>query len=339
MVISACAFPSIYEAIAALALTGGTIDARGCPSTLDHTLVLGSNTQPVILLVDPTDRWAITIKDGSDAIVLGNRSAIIGAGHGRVLPSQGFVLADGAHVGAVITTAVGDDTLGRAFLEGFQIFGNTNAVVDRAMIDLVRVTDNSIIRGLTIAGFSNCAGLQFRGDKGYPGQADVYSVTINGFGLPGARPLVIRGDVSKGSIVGGINIYGGSITHPGPGGIPIIDIDGVVGVTLSGVQIESSSAQDIGVQIRNARNIHIQRLLATAAGAAGTDVVRVLPPTNWGTEGIVVEMVENWNQWKNTLNDLVNHVSYSGAQYWHLPFWNMRGRNGASSLIGRWSSY
>lgn len=307
------AFAKINAAIAALPAGGGTVDARGFGATsqaVTTPLIIGSATKPVTLLIDGNTRFEIAITSGADAIQLWSKSSLICLNQTNAT-SATFALAATARVNTALSSYPRSPAGNLTYQQGCSFEGNSGAHVSSAMVELYNPTDISAVRNELIWNFFG-VGLKVSSNQGSGGAGPVNleNLSINGRGNPGAIPVQVLWSKGAGAM-GDINFLGGSFTHPGPGGLPIIDLEGsgVEGVNLYGTQFESANRDDIGVLINNARGVLISGPLFTAsASQPGADCVKITQSSGIALDVIVNNLI-NLNAWAHSINDTVNHIT------------------------------
>lgn len=297
----------LSNALADLQPSGGTVIVPpNYTETITSPLVIGSASQVVNLLVDRSSTITINITSGTDAIQIWSKSSLVGIGEGNALDAN-FILAPTANVSSLLASYPRN---ANAILNirGLTFKGNASATVSNAMFDLFGITDQSTISDSVIWNFANTYGVKVTDGAGAPvGPFDFNNITINGMFLAGAKPVLLQG--SAATIMGGVNFFGGSLTHPGAGGNAIVDIQGIdgnqiVGVNFYGTQIESSNVNDIGININNATNIGIHDVLFTAGNNPGATCIKIA-----GTSTVYAEQIFNQASWTNTLQNTVSGLT------------------------------
>jgi hypothetical protein len=318
----------ITAAIADLPAAGGTVDCRGygaTQQTIAAPLIVGSATKQVAMIIDRATQFNVTISNGADAIQLWVESAIVALDMGNVLAVGNFVVTPGANINNLIASypRAGPSITN---IRGITLVGNVAATVTGAMLDLVGVTDKSTVQE-TIAYNFNGVGLRIQNAAGgVPvGPLNITNISFNGSGLAGARPVLIN-SVAGGGVISGVNFFGGSITHPGPGGLAMVDIQGgagnaINGVSFYGTQFESINTSDIGININNGLGITGSGLVFTSAGVNGTSCVKI-SQSGGVSYNLTFDNITNFNSWANTIQDTINTVSLTDpriAHYTYLP--------------------
>ena len=149
----------INSCIAELPAHGGICDARGFGATTQNvaaTIVAGTLTKMVTLLIDRATQFKCTITDGEACVELGGGSAIVASGETEALAGQhgGFVLSSGATVSNVLRLA--DQVSGAGFaIENIVINTNPRATVKDSVVNLTNPLQVGTVRGLTIGGYAN----------------------------------------------------------------------------------------------------------------------------------------------------------------------------------------
>ncbi len=326
----------INACISALPANGGICDARGFGSTLQTIaakVTVGTNSKTVTLRVDRTTTFHCTIINGTDPCFdLGPGSAIIGDGGVVTLPNAGITFASNANVVAGVRNIQqnGGNFVG-AYIEGLTIIPNPTMTVKDAIVSLQNALQITHIKNLSIGG-SGVAGilLKLYCTKGKScGNVEFDNIQVDCMGATGCKPVWI-GCTSADSTsltncsIGSINFQGPSaMVHPGPGGIPIFDIEGGNGaggcnpiedINWYGVQLESRNTGDIGILLNGVNgSAHVYGLVATANTNPGADVIRISQPAGCTVDGIDIRGVSNQALWTNTLNNTINNRTFSAA--------------------------
>jgi len=315
------AFAKINAAIAALPDTGGTVDARGFGTgtfPVSTQLIVGSITKPVTLLVDNSSKFEITLTGGIDAIQLWNKSSIVSENQTHALDAT-FALTAACNVNTILSTYPRSSAGNLTYLQGISFKGATGATVASALVELYNPSNITTVRNCLIWNFFG-VGLLISGNAGCGGEGplNLENLTVDGGGNAGAQDVLIQCADTAGVIVG-VNFYGGSFTHPGPGGLPIIKLEGgstsgVENVNFYGCQFESANSGDIGILVSNARAINIIGSSFTAQGGhSGADCVKIQQSVGWSLN-IVVQNLVNYNAWTNSINDTVNAVTVTQSR-------------------------
>jgi len=307
------AFAKINSAIAALPPSGGTVDARGFGATTQPVatpLTIGGPNKPVVLIIDGNTQFLISLNGGVDAIQLWSKSSLICLNQTNAT-SATFTLTSSASVNTILSTFPRTPEGNLTYQQGCSFMGNSSARVASALVELYNPTDISAVRNELIWNFFGI-GLKLSVNRGSGGAGPVNleNLSVNGFGNPGAVPVLIQANPGSAAI-GGINFLGGSYTHPGAGGLPIIDLEGgsiagVEGINFFGSQFESSNPDDIGILINDARDVLISGTLYTAAGGKpGADCVKIAQSKS-SSLGVIINNLINLNSWTHSINDTVN---------------------------------
>lgn len=316
--------------VAAMAVipNGGILDARGYGATgriwAAHVNI-GSATVQYTVLLDRATQFSVTVNSGLSAITLWSGSAIVAAGTSNPIPNTGgFNLAPGANVASILnfSSATSEPIVG---VHGITLRGNATATVTNGLIDVLNLTDQTTISDIIVWDFTNTVGILVRTAANIAlGPINFTNVTVNGLGNTGARPVQIT--TSGNGELGPVNFIGGSLTHPGPGGLSIVDIQGpaasslINGINFFGTQFESSSGADIGINCVNCFAIHGVGLIFTAgSGGAGTSCIKI---SNSGgiTGQLTFDNITNYNAWANTIQDAINSVNITEARLVHYTY-------------------
>jgi hypothetical protein len=312
----------IGAAEAALPSGGGIVDARGygCTTqTIANQLLVGSSSKQVTLLLDRCTVYNITVAGGVDAIQVYNDSSIKAVeGSNPLNTSSGFALAPSANLKNAISCQPANSQ-NTCNLENITIKGISGARVSNAMLSLTGITDISTFRNILIWNFYNTVGLKILATTGVPvGPVNFENLSVNGGGNPGARPVQIyEGTSCRNCGIYGVNFIGGTLVHPGPGGLPIVDIDGqgvagaLSGVNFFGTYIEPINSSDIGFKIRDAANIVLSGV--STAGVAAADMVNLSQSVAGYTHGIKLLGIRQNGNWANTVNDTINSRLYTNG--------------------------
>ncbi len=315
------AFAKINAAIAALPPTGGTVDARGfaaTPQPVSTPLVIGSATKPVVLMMDGNTEYQISTTGGVDAIQLWSKSSLICLNQTNAT-SATFALTKMASVNTILSSYPRSPAGNLTYQQGCSFKGNSGATVSSALVELYNATDITGVRNELIWNFFG-AGLKISINQGSGGSGPINleNLSVNGFGNPGAVPVLLQWN-KGGGVMGDINFLGGSFTHPGPGGLPIIDLEGgsaagIDGVNFYGAQFESANRDDIGILIDNTRDVFISGPLFTSSGSKpGADCVKIAQSGAYSL-GVVITNLINFNSWTRSINDTVNHITDTRAR-------------------------
>lgn len=317
----------INAAIADLPSGGGTIDCRGYGATtqiLAAPILVGSSSKQVAMIIDRSTQFNITATGGVDAVQVWEESSLEALDSGNVIPVGNFVVQDTANINNVVASypRAGPSITN---ITGITIVGDVVATVTGAMLDLVGVTDKSTIQNVIAYNF-NGPGLRIQNAAGgVPvGPLNITNVSINGVGIAGARPVQIN-CVLGGGVIAGVNFFGGSLTHPGTGGLPILDIQGngaancIDGVSLYGTQFESFNASDIGINIVDGLGVSGSGLTFTAAFSPGASCIKIAQ-TAGVSYNINFDNVTNFNSWTSTLVDTINSVTLTDPRITHYTF-------------------
>jgi hypothetical protein len=333
----ASADAKINACISALPANGGICDARGFGSTLQTIaakVTVGTNNKTVTLRVDRTTTFHCTITNGIDPCFdLGPGSAIIGDGGVVTLPNAGITFASNANVVAGVRSVQqdGGNFVG-AYMEGLTIIPNATMTVKDAIVSLQNPLQITHVKNLSIGG-RGVGGilLKLYCTTGKScGNVEFDNIQIDCLGGTGCKPVWIgctsANSIAPGSCGGilGIDFQGPSaVTHPGPGGIPIFDVEGGNGaggcnpiedINWYGVQLESRNTGDIGILLNGVNgSAHVYGLVATANTNPGADVIRISQPAGCTVDGIDIRGVSNQASWTNTLNNTINHRTFSPA--------------------------
>ena len=322
----------INNAVAAVT-DGGSVDARGYGATsrtIAANVAVGSSVglKTVTLLLDRTTKFTCTITDGTACWTVHGGSALIGLGGVVTNPNAGFQLAPNANVSNLLlyTNNIPSNLVG-GYIEGITLIGNSTATVTDAVFGVRNVLQISHIKNVTIGGGTrNTVMLKIyaTGNNLAAANINLDNVQIDGAGAVGARPIWI-GCAGPGSLttircggtgsVTNISFIGGLAVHPGPGGLPIVDIEGgdgsggqntVGNINFIGFQVESSNPGDIGILDNGASSLTIHSLLASCGGVCGTDVVKISQPGPGApVDGITISNLTNQGGWANTISNTV----------------------------------
>jgi hypothetical protein len=328
------AFAQINAAIAALPSTGGTVDARGFGTSaqaVSTQLVIGSHTKPVCLIVDANTQFNISNTGGLPAIILHNKCSLV-AFNSTNATNATFQLTASANVSSILTTEGSPGCI--CYIQGVTFASNASATVTDSLVDLEYVTDMSTIRNVLIWNFFG-VGLHLNACSG---PINLDNLSVNGLGNSGAQPVLITTESNAGSCYN-INFIGGSYTHPGSGGLPIVWLKNVVanganlsGITFYGTQFESTNSGDIGILIENATSIFGSGLTFTNAASAGTACIKLVQDAGGTVANIVLQSIFNQGVWTDTIDDTVNSITNTDAyvmSYKVAP-------SGSSDVIEQW---
>lgn len=319
-VVGVTAAAQINAAVAALPAAGGTILALYGASfqTIDVPLIIGSSTKQVTLIIERVTQFNITVVGGVDAIQLWVESSIVCLDMGNVQSVGNFVVANSANINNIIASypRAGPTIIN---VRGFTICGNPTATVNGAALDLIGCTDKSTIQDIVIYNHDGpCCRIR-NAVGGVPcGPINIINPSFNGSGLAGAIPLLIQ-DVAGGGVIMNINIFGGSLTHPGPGGLACASILGtsansINGVGFYGTQFESIQAADLGISILNATGIIGYGNGFTAAGTAGSVCVKIAASGGGVSYNHVFDGLVNFNAWAITIQNTTNGITITDAR-------------------------
>jgi hypothetical protein len=304
------AFAKINSAIAALPSSGGTVDARGFGAGIQAVstqLVIGSSTKPVCLIVDANTQFNISTTGAIPAIILNNKSSLV-AFNSTNATSATFELTASANVQAILATPSSSCI---CYIQGVSFAGNASATVSDSLLLLQYVTDMSTIRNVLIWAFYG-VGMHL---NACAGPILIDNCSINGFGNSGAQPVLVTTGPSSESVFG-ITFLGCSLTHPGPGGLPIVWLDNVVsnrsvlcGVSFVGTQFESINSGDIGILLENVRGVFGVGLTFTDDGTAGAACIKIVQDNGGTVDNVSFLNVFNQGAWTNTIDDTMNSVT------------------------------
>ena len=296
----------INAAIVDLPSTGGIVDCRGYGATTQNiaaTVNVGTTTQTVTLILDRGTNFQTTITNTTPAWHLSEGSAIYSMGEVPSANTNGGLSASNtANISNMVLIDSG--ATGNFTLENLQILPSASAIVSDAVVKIVN--GSGAIRGLTVQGYLNTTLLKITQTAGqFVGPINLDNLQINGGGSLGCKPVVVQA-VGGGGVMLGINFLGGSFTHPGLGGTPIVDLEGITGNDLAGTnfygcQFESSNAADIGILINNTGAVRIHDCSFTNSGSPGTDCIKI---TGGNTTGIEVTGLNNFGNWTNNINNV-----------------------------------
>lgn len=305
----------ITAAIAALPANGGTVDCRGygaTTQTIAATVNVGSTSKTVTLLLDRSTNFQCTITGGTSCWHLAEGSSIFSIGE---VPSAAGNGGFSASNSAVISNMLLVDTgaTGNIAIQNLQILSNASTTVSDSVVKIVNGA--GVIRGLTVQGFSNTVLLKITQTAGqFVGPLTIDNPQINCGALTGCKPVLVQA-VASGGVMLGVNFVGGSISHPGSGGLALVDLQGITGgdcsgVNIFGTQLESSNTTDVGININNCTGVFIQAPAYTSAAAIGKDAVKI---SGANSNGIRVDGVNNFNNWTNNINNVANGRVYTNA--------------------------
>jgi hypothetical protein len=177
---------------------------------------------------------------------------------------------------------------------------------------------------VVIYNFFNTVGLNIRtANGGALGPLNFQNVTVNGYGNTGARPVKITS--SGVGVLTDINFFGGSLTHPGPGGLPIVDIEGptstglINGVNFIGTQFESYNTADIGVNCVNCTSVNLDGTVFTANPNIGTACLKI---SNSGASTTMVNVnnLTNFSLWTYSIQNTVNSQNITDYRIDHYSY-------------------
>lgn len=328
----------INAAIANLPANGGTVDCRGygaTSQTIAATVNLnnGSDSQSITLLIDRTTLFTCTITNNTPCFQVGPGSGIVASGGVVTQPNLGILLSSTAAVSNVILYKAQSPNLHSGFeLDGVWISCNTASTISDAVIGLQNVLQPANLYNSYVAnGCRNTILLKLYSTSGsfVTDATQIWSTGLDCAAQTGCRPVWI-GCAAQGSItaiacagVGNVSFFGGVITHPGSGGIPMVDIEAsngaagtnVIGnINFYGVHWESSNTTDIGVLINGAsEGVHVYGGYASSAAAAGADLIKIANPAGTVSDGIVIDGMDNQGGWTNCVNNTVNSKTITFA--------------------------
>jgi hypothetical protein len=143
-----CSGPSIQQALAdAVAVGGGTVDARGCPTltsgfTSETDVADANGSSPVVLLLPNAGHWISHIVNPS-AYMLRLYSKGVAMSAGGVGEGSPFVW--GIDEGSIVDSVCGNDPNGAYYhLEGFQCYAGAGSRVTNAILHIFNAEDQSI---------------------------------------------------------------------------------------------------------------------------------------------------------------------------------------------------
>jgi len=321
----------IAAAEAALPSIGGTIDARGygCTTvTIANPINIGSVSQQITFIVDRCTNWNITVNTGTPAVSLYSSSSIwADSDSANPITSSGpggFNLAAGANVASVLACVPGVAPEPICGIHGITLQGNSAATVTNGILDINNVTDQTTISDIVIYDFYNTVGLNIRtSSTDALGPLNFQNITINAYGNTGARPVKITSS-GPGALTN-INFFGGSLSHPGPGGIAIVDIEGpsasalINGVNFYGTQFESINTGDIGVGCVNCSGVHIVDATFTSDTNAGAACVKI-SNSGGSTTMVTIDNLINFDAWTNSIQNTVNSQNLTDARIAHYTY-------------------
>lgn len=327
----------INAAIAALPVNGGTVDCRGygaTSQTIAATVTVGNGTdsKSVTLLLDRTTLYTCTITNNTPCFQVGPGSGIVASGGSVTQPNLGITLSSTAAVSNVVLYKAQSPGLHSGFeLDGVWISGNATATISDAVVGLQNVLQPTNIYNSYIANnFKNTILLKIYSTGAFVTDAtQIWGTGLDCAAQTGCKPLWI-GCAAQGSTtllsctgVGNMSFYGGVITHPGTGGIPMVDVEGsngaggqnVIGnLNFYGVHFESSNTTDIGILVNGvAEGVHVYGGYASAAAAAGADLIKIANPVGTVSDGISIDGMDNQGGWTNCVNNTVNGKTISFA--------------------------
>jgi hypothetical protein len=316
----------ITAAIALLPAVGGTIDCRGygaTTQTIAAPIAIGSASKQVLMIIDRATQFNVTITSGADAIQLWIESSLIALDMGNVQAVGNFVVTPATSINNLIASypRAGPSIVN---VRGITLVGNPAAVVTGAMMDLAGVTDHTTVQDVIAYNFAG-PGLRIQNVAGgVPvGPLNITNNSWNGSGNAGAKPVQIN-CVVGGGVIADINFFGGSMTHPGSGGLSMIDVEGgasncINGVNLYGVQFESINAGDIGLNLVNALGVTGSGLVFTSATTNGTSNIKISQSGGF-SYNLTFDNITNYNGWTNTIADTINSVNITDARVSHYTY-------------------
>jgi hypothetical protein len=274
----------INAAIADIVASGGgkgTVDARSCTGnqTISQEIDVGNNanTTDVSLLLPSNATWNITITDGvSCGIKQFSASSIVGAGSntGSVMLITGSASANLNSFYCTDPSPVGGGSYVRA--EGFQLYNPNGSTVSAALMNVQKVYDNSVFRGITIANYSATDGLRvYSACCG----TSFYNITSNSNNT-GKRPVFVQADSSTRNT--DVSFYSLSADHPGSG-FSSIEISGGAtaptdavntNINFYGLYTEDFSTNpDTAMKIADARGVNIYGWMNNASATPNASYV------------------------------------------------------------------
>lgn len=335
-----CSSTGLNAAITVLPSAGGIVDARGCQgtNTISATVSIGAVGKTVKLLLDKSTNWNCTITNNTDCFDIYPNSSLIVDGETQTPGGVGGIsLSASASVQAVIATPSQGGPNAGFTIENPTIQGNATATISKAAVYLVNPLQIGEIKGLAVGGFTSTNLLEITQTAANAvGPITFDNVDIDCVGLTGCKPILIQG-VSSGGVMAGISFFGGVAAHPGSSPHIIADLEGITGnecagVNFYGMQLESSNATDIGINIDNCTSVNIDGLI-TSAVIPGADVVKI---SGSNTDGVFVKALNNFDLWTNDINNTVNSNTITGVSNLRLGFYgyNATSRPAAISLDG-----
>jgi hypothetical protein len=262
----------------------GTVDARDCTGsqTISQEIDVGNNatTTQVVLLLPNAATWNITITDGvSCGIKQFSQTSIVG---NNMVTGNGTLNITGAATASLDSfyctdpSPVGGGSYVRA--EGFQLSNPLgNATLATALMNVQKVFDNSVFRGITISNSATTDGLRVY--KACCGTSFI-NITSNS-NSTGKRPVFIQADASARNI--DISFYSLSADHAGAGfanieisGGPAAPTDSVnTNINFYGLYTEDlASTANINMKVVDARSVNIYGWTANGnnVGSTGLDI-------------------------------------------------------------------
>lgn len=256
----------------------GTVDARSCTGnqTISQEIDVGNNanTTNVSLLLPSNATWNITITDGvSCGIKQFTGSSIVGAGSitGAVMLITGSASANLNSFYCTDPSPVGGGSYVRA--EGFQLYNPNGSTVSTALMNVQKVFDNSVFRGITVANYSATDGLRvYSACCG----TSFHNLTLNGNGT-GGNQLHVFADASTRNT--DISFYSLSADHPGSGFSSVLINGGATtptdavnsNINFYGLYTEDTSTNpDTMLKVADARGVNVYgwTVLASATPSA-----------------------------------------------------------------------
>lgn len=310
---------TVQGAINALPTSGGTVIVPpNYTETVTSPWIIGGASKVVTLVIDKSAIITFNVTGGVDAIQLWNKSSIVSEGTNSL--NNQLILSPTANISNFIANypRTGGSILN---IRGITLQGNATATMTGALLDMASVVDNSTISDTVIGQCMNGYGIRVQNTSGgSSGPINFDNVTVNCNAQTGSKPVLINAAFTNG-VIGPINFIGGSLVHPGTGGLSIVDIEGgannqVQAVNFFGTQFESSNLADIGINAVNVGGLTISGALFTAAVNAGTSCVKL----SGTTQNVTINSLTNFNAWTNTIQDAINTVNITDARVANYTF-------------------
>lgn len=296
--------------------TGGVVDATGfgcIPQTWANAISLGTSSKHILFRYLQCTPWNVTITGGTTALTFAPQSTLDALGGGEI-SNGGFILASSANVADVIK--IDQTGAGGGSYRGLQVVGNATATVSGALVHGVNLFQVTDFRSLVITGNANAYGLKLDFNASGSGNLTIYDPDIDCQGLTGCKPVYINTSAATG-VVSGITFVTGSLTHPGTGGTPIVDIEDTGGsqqnngVEFLGTQFESWNTTDIGVLCNGCRGLGMYSTSFTAHVNPGTACVKI---SGANADLVSIYNLNNFNLWTHSIQNSVNSLNKDTAR-------------------------